>query len=105
MLFFRYVSDFINTLSGQDTGKVYIISSSASRELLEHRGKIAFYLNGWRYLTPKDGFMFFVCSHCEQFIFKHGTWKMLTKKVNIQHVNRGQLDLSLEVDPKFRTVC
>lgn len=71
-LFFRYALGIVDSLPDEADEGVYIISHNVSGDLLKYVGHIAFCLNGWRYLPPKNGFIFFVESYSSYFVFKGG---------------------------------
>ena len=94
-LFSRYVLDFVDILPENVTSGVYIISDKAGGELSKYKGYLAFYLNGWRYLLPKNGFIFFVEARAEYFIFKDGAWKR--NFYNMQKFIHSGGDVTLDI--------
>ncbi len=39
-------------------GSLYLIGDNPCDEWKEQKGKLTFYVNGWRYLMPKNGWLF-----------------------------------------------
>lgn len=95
ILFPRYAMGFIENLPKEGVGGVYIISDKAEGELFKYRGYIAFYLNGWRYLLPKNGFVFFVESGSDYFIFFDGSWQR--HFYNNKKINQVSGDVVLDI--------
>ncbi len=100
-LFFRYALDIVDSLPDDVDEGVYIISQNASDDLLRRVGHIAFYLNGWRYLSPKNGFVFFVESCSSYFIFKDGFWRRLECCAKIIRHGGGDLKIDFSVSNAF----
>lgn len=100
-LFFRYALDIVDSLPYDADEGVYIISYNASGDLLEHVGHIAFYLNGWRYLPPKNGFIFFVDSCSSYFVFKDGSWSRLEYGAKKVRHKGGNFEVNLSMFSSF----
>ncbi len=95
ILFSRYVISFIEQLPEGKFDGVYIISDKAVGALFKYRGYIAFYLNGWRFLLPKKGFIFFVESSSDYFIFLNSVWQRHC--YNIKKVKNVSGDVVLDI--------
>jgi hypothetical protein len=101
ILFCRYADSFIEELPQEECNKVYIISNNAKGEQSKYRNYLIFYLNGWRYLLPKNGFVFFVESYSSYFIFRDGVWKKhLDSLKKIKHID-GELILDVSKGANF----
>jgi hypothetical protein len=95
VLFSRYVISFVERLPEEKVDGVYIISDKAVDKLFKYRGYIAFYLNGWRFLLPKTGFIFFVESSSDYFIFLNGAWQRHC--YNIRKITNVSGDIVLDI--------
>jgi len=87
--------DFIITLPNNPVdGDVYIISPSATGDLIAERKKIVIYNKnfGWRFITPKENMTFFVIHILKVFAFVNNEWKELIISTDAQVLLSGLID-------------
>lgn len=57
-----------------NVGDTYIISSTPTDEFISHEGELAFYNNGWRFLTPKEGLTLWSKSEDKLYTYDGSNW-------------------------------
>ena len=80
----------------KNEGEVYIIPSNTTNSWGAKENSIAVYLNGWRYVEPKDGWIFWVHSQNQHYIYKNGSWHAQGNQT--KHIEQSTEELILDLD-------
>lgn len=71
----KSVISFVETVPEEkNEGEVYIISADNPKNNTDQEAALAIYLNGWRYIKPKEGWIFWVRSEKKHYVFQNGIW-------------------------------
>ena len=70
-------SDIKSLPQQSDNSDLYIISNEPEEALANYKQHIALYLNGWRFIKPKNGMIFFDLEKESFVVFKNNLWKKI----------------------------
>lgn len=81
----RCAKSFISSIDElMNENDIYIVAENPTGECSNKAHHIMYYANGWRYVNPKKGLIFWIDAYQSNFIFDGNTWRLMS---------RGSLDI------------
>jgi|GEM_PF-1989641 len=82
--------------SDKTEGDVYIVPSNSKHSWEGAENSIAVYLNGWRYIQPKEGWIFWVNSRNQYYVYKNDSWQAQANQT--KHIEQNSEEIILDLD-------